>query len=146
MVIYEHVSRTHTSTRQHQIWAVPKQGHRTCTALTYSKAISNAMKARGLTRLRWYCQICSKACRDANGYKCHIESEAHMRQLTAAMGEGGQRAGKVVHDYSSQFQHEFVALLRQRYVLHLLISGLARVVYWRIKCTKNTSRTGTMCT
>lgn len=73
------------------------------------------MKARGLTRLRWYCQICSKACRDANGYKCHIESEAHMRQLAAATGDGGQRAGKVVHDYSSQFQREFVALLSQRF-------------------------------
>lgn len=74
------------------------------------------MKARGLTRLRWYCQICSKACRDANGYKCHIESEAHMRQLAARTGEGGQRAGKVIHDYSSQFQHEFVTLLSRRYV------------------------------
>ncbi|KAL4398804.1 DNA damage response protein [Malassezia pachydermatis] len=73
------------------------------------------MKARGLTRLRWYCQICSKACRDANGYKCHIESESHMRQLAAATGEGGQRAGKVVHDYSSQFQREFIALLSRRF-------------------------------
>lgn len=128
MVIHQRHADNHTSTCRHRTWVVQKQGHRTYIVLTGSKAISNAMKARGLTRLRWYCQICSKACRDANGYKCHIESEAHMRQLTAAMGEGGQRAGKVVHDYSSQFQHEFVALLRQRYVLRLLMLGLARVV------------------
>lgn len=38
-----------------------------------------------------------------------------MRQLAAATGEGGQRAGKVIHDYSSQFQHEFVALLSRRF-------------------------------
>lgn len=38
-----------------------------------------------------------------------------MRQLAAATGDGGQRAGKVVHDYSSQFQREFVALLSQRF-------------------------------
>lgn len=73
------------------------------------------MKARGLTRLRWYCQVCQKACRDANGYKMHISSEAHARQLAAATGEGGQRAGKVVHDYSSQFQREFVILLSRRF-------------------------------
>jgi len=38
-----------------------------------------------------------------------------MRQLAAATGDGGQRAGKVIHDYSSQFQREFVALLSQRF-------------------------------
>ncbi|WFC99412.1 hypothetical protein MYAM1_002156 [Malassezia yamatoensis] len=73
------------------------------------------MKARGLTRLRWYCQVCQKACRDANGYKLHVESESHARQLAAVAGEGGQRAGKVVHDYSSQFQREFVILLSRRF-------------------------------
>lgn len=73
------------------------------------------MKARGLTRLRWYCQVCQKACRDANGYKLHIESESHARQLAAVAGEGGQRAGKVVHDYSTQFQREFVILLSRRF-------------------------------
>ena len=73
------------------------------------------MKARGLTRLRWYCQVCQKACRDANGYKMHIESESHARQLAAVAGEGGQRAGKVVHDYSAQFQREFVILLSRRF-------------------------------
>ncbi|WFD33077.1 hypothetical protein MSPP1_004134 [Malassezia sp. CBS 17886] len=79
------------------------------------KAIANSMKARGLTRLRWYCQVCSKACRDANGYKCHVESEAHMRAIAAVAGSKGQRAGKVVHDFSSQFQSQFISLLSRRF-------------------------------
>lgn len=45
----------------------------------------------------------------------HIESESHARQLAAVAGEGGQRAGKVVHDYSSQFQREFIILLSRRF-------------------------------
>jgi hypothetical protein len=45
------------------------------------KAISNRIKAKGLTKLRWYCQLCEKACRDENGYKCHMMSEAHLRQV-----------------------------------------------------------------
>lgn len=34
-----------------------------------TKAISNQLKSKGLTRLRWYCQVCEKACRDANAFK-----------------------------------------------------------------------------
>ena len=33
------------------------------------KAISNRIKAKGLQKLRWYCQMCEKQCRDENGFK-----------------------------------------------------------------------------
>jgi len=33
------------------------------------KAIANRMKSKGLQKLRWYCQMCQKQCRDANGFK-----------------------------------------------------------------------------
>ena len=59
--------------------------------------------------------IRDRACRDANGYKLHIESESHMRQLAAVAGDEGQRAGKMIHDFSSQFQREFVSLLSRRF-------------------------------
>ena len=45
------------------------------------KWIDNRMKSKGLNKLRWYCQMCAKTCRDQNGFKCHIMSEAHIRQL-----------------------------------------------------------------
>ena len=45
------------------------------------KAIGNRIKAKGLQKLRWYCQCCAKQCRDENGFKCHTESENHQRQL-----------------------------------------------------------------
>ncbi|PWN39843.1 hypothetical protein IE81DRAFT_326140 [Ceraceosorus guamensis] len=77
------------------------------------KAVSNSIKAKGLTKLRFYCQICSKACRDENGYKNHIESESHLRQI-AAIG-GGSNAAKTIDRFSDQFQKEFVALLSRRF-------------------------------
>jgi len=43
--------------------------------------IANAIKAKGLQKLRWYCQLCQKQCRDENGFKCHQMSESHMRQV-----------------------------------------------------------------
>ncbi|KAI9290613.1 hypothetical protein K502DRAFT_298181 [Neoconidiobolus thromboides FSU 785] len=45
------------------------------------KDIANRMKAKGLQKLRWYCQMCEKQCRDENGFKCHCASESHQRQM-----------------------------------------------------------------
>ena len=45
------------------------------------KAISNRIKAKGLQKLRWYCEMCQKQCRDENGFKCHQTSESHLRQM-----------------------------------------------------------------
>ncbi|KAJ3557180.1 hypothetical protein NM688_g1609 [Phlebia brevispora] len=75
------------------------------------KFIANKMKAKGLQRLRWYCQVCEKQCRDENGFKCHAQSEGHLRQMLVV----GEHAGKHIADYSSQFQHDFVQLLSQRH-------------------------------
>lgn len=71
------------------------------------KYLANKMKAKGLQRLRWYCQVCQKQCRDENGFKCHAQSEAHLRQMLVV----GEQAGRHIADFSSQFQHEFVQLL-----------------------------------
>ena len=46
-----------------------------------TKAIGNRIKAKGLQKLRWYCQMCQKQCRDENGFKCHQTSESHLRQM-----------------------------------------------------------------
>ena len=32
------------------------------------KAIANRIKAKGLQKLRWYCQMCQKQCRDEVRY------------------------------------------------------------------------------
>ncbi|KDN39936.1 hypothetical protein K437DRAFT_258815 [Tilletiaria anomala UBC 951] len=80
-----------------------------------AKHFANQQKAKGLTRLRFYCQVCEKPCRDENGYKCHIESESHMRRLQAITGSKGELAGKVIDGFSQQFQDAFVSLLSRRY-------------------------------
>lgn len=54
---------------------MPKHGFLT------PKAIGNRIKAKGLSKLRWYCEMCQKQCRDENGFKCHQTSEGHLRQM-----------------------------------------------------------------
>jgi len=75
------------------------------------KYLANKMKAKGLQRLRWYCQVCQKQCRDENGFKCHAQSEAHLRQMLVV----GEHAGRHIADFSSEFQHDFVQLLSRRF-------------------------------
>jgi len=75
------------------------------------KYLANAMKAKGLQKLRWFCQVCEKQCRDENGFKCHVATESHLRQMLVV----GEQAGKHISDFSGQFQAEFVTLLSRRF-------------------------------
>ncbi|KAI8052183.1 domain of Kin17 curved DNA-binding protein-domain-containing protein [Syncephalis plumigaleata] len=84
---------------------MPKDGFLT------AKAIANRIKSKGLQKLRWYCQMCEKQCRDDNGFKCHIMSESHQRQMMLF----NQSSGKFVDTYSKEFKSEFIKMLSSRY-------------------------------
>ncbi|KAB8349649.1 hypothetical protein FH972_023668 [Carpinus fangiana] len=73
-----------------------------------TKHLANKMKSKGLQRLRWYCQVCEKQCRDENGFKCHTQSESHVRAMQA-VGADPRRA---IADFSQQFQRDFILQLR----------------------------------
>ncbi|KAL0961489.1 hypothetical protein HGRIS_006430 [Hohenbuehelia grisea] len=75
------------------------------------KYVANKMKSKGLQRLRWYCQVCEKQCRDENGFKCHAQSESHLRQMLVV----GEHAGKHIANFSGEFQSTFVSLLSRRF-------------------------------
>ncbi|CAG8971925.1 hypothetical protein HYALB_00003260 [Hymenoscyphus albidus] len=73
-----------------------------------TKHLNNKLKSKGLQRLRWYCQICEKQCRDENGFKMHTQSESHVRKMLLV----GEDPKKYINDYSNQFQKDFLLLLR----------------------------------
>uniref|UniRef100_A0A8C6KVN3 DNA/RNA-binding protein KIN17 n=1 Tax=Nothobranchius furzeri TaxID=105023 RepID=A0A8C6KVN3_NOTFU len=75
------------------------------------KAISNRIKSKGLQKLRWYCQMCQKQCRDENGFKCHCMSESHQRQLLLA----SENPMKFMDYFSESFKRDFLELLRRRF-------------------------------
>lgn len=75
------------------------------------KAIANRLKAKGLQKLRWYCQMCQKQCRDENGFKCHCESESHQRQMALFAA----CPGRFTSQYSSQFEKGFMDILSRMY-------------------------------
>ncbi|XP_065206286.1 DNA/RNA-binding protein KIN17 [Planococcus citri] len=81
--------------------------HEVCTP----KFIANKIKAKGLQKLRWFCQMCEKQCRDENGFKCHTMSESHQRQLLLF----ADSPGRFMSEFSRQFERDFLELLRHRF-------------------------------
>ena len=75
------------------------------------KWIGNKMKSKGLQKLRWYCQMCQKQCRDENGFKCHTMSESHQRQLLLF----ADNSRKYLDDFSYEFEKCFLQLLKRQF-------------------------------
>ena len=55
--------------------------------------------------------MCQKQCRDENGFKCHIMSESHQRQLLLC----AENPNKFQDEFSNRFLKDFLDLLRRRW-------------------------------
>ncbi|XP_010692202.1 KIN17-like protein [Beta vulgaris subsp. vulgaris] len=86
------------------------------------KAIANRIKAKGLQKLRWYCQMCQKQCRDENGFKCHCMSESHQRQMQIF----GENSDRIVDGFSEEFESQFLDHMKRS---HRFSRIAATVVY-----------------
>ena len=75
------------------------------------KDLANRMKAKGLQKLRWYCQMCQKQCRDENGFKCHTMSEGHQRQLLLFADD----PECFLDSFSEEFLEGYTGLLKRRF-------------------------------
>ncbi|CAI2297682.1 unnamed protein product [Caenorhabditis sp. 36 PRJEB53466] len=76
-----------------------------------AKELANRTKSKGLQKLKWFCQMCQKQCRDANGFKCHLTSEAHQRQLLLF----AENSNQYLRQFSNDFEKNFMQLLRTSY-------------------------------
>ena len=75
-----------------------------------AKYEAKRLKASGLQKLKFYCQICTKQCRDANGYKNHLTSRSHLGRISNMEKLGETK--NVMAQYSQDFQRDFINLLR----------------------------------
>ena len=75
------------------------------------KDIAKRSKAKGLQKLKFYCQMCEKQCRDANGFKCHLTSESHLRNMKLF----AENAGGIVDTNSKAFEKVYLETLRRRH-------------------------------
>jgi DNA/RNA-binding protein KIN17 len=75
------------------------------------KDIGKRIKAKGLQKLKFYCQMCEKQCRDANGFKCHLTSDSHLRQMKLF----SENAAGAMDQFSKDFSRMFMETLRMRH-------------------------------
>lgn len=75
------------------------------------KNIANRIKAKGLQKVRWYCQMCNKQCRDENGFKCHTMSEGHIRMMAIF----AENPDSFMDDFSTNFEKGYLEILARRY-------------------------------
>uniref|UniRef100_A0A914H1W1 DNA/RNA-binding protein Kin17 WH-like domain-containing protein n=1 Tax=Globodera rostochiensis TaxID=31243 RepID=A0A914H1W1_GLORO len=75
------------------------------------KEIANRSKAKGLQKLKWFCQMCQKQCRDQNGFKCHMTSESHQRQLLLF----AENQNSYLRQFSREFEGNFMHILRHTF-------------------------------
>lgn len=55
--------------------------------------------------------MCQKQCRDENGFKCHINTEAHQRQMLLF----GQNSGSYTYQFSKDFFDMFMDILKRQF-------------------------------
>ncbi|KAI0380779.1 domain of Kin17 curved DNA-binding protein-domain-containing protein [Hypomontagnella monticulosa] len=103
-----------------------------------TKYLSNKLKSKGLQRLRWYCQVCEKQCRDANAFKMHTQSESHTRKILLV----GEDPKKYIDEFSNQFIKDFLQLLRtshgekQVHINHFYQTYIANKEHVHMNATK----------
>lgn len=85
-----------------QVFLMPK--HEPGTAAH----ISNQMRKNTKTKIRWYCGLCHVACKDENGYKCHLEHETHIHREQAV--QESLRSFKVSKE-DEKFKRKFIRYL-----------------------------------
>lgn len=66
--------------------------------------------------------MCNKQCRDENGFKCHLTSESHKRQMEVF----GQNPHRVISGFSEEFEKTFLEHLKRA---HPFSRVSANVVY-----------------
>ncbi|WEW56493.1 hypothetical protein PRK78_001938 [Emydomyces testavorans] len=108
-----------------------------------TKYIANKLKSKGLQRLRWYCQVCQRQMRDENGFKCHTQSESHVRQMLLV----GEDPKKYIQSYSNDLLRDFIQLLKtshgekQVHINHFYQEYIANKEHVHMNATKWSSLT-----
>jgi DNA/RNA-binding protein KIN17 len=78
-------------------------------------------------KLKFYCELCKKQCRDKNGFQCHQKSEGHKMLLRAYAANPEE----VQERYSQEFEKNYVSLLRSQFVNRPTIANNVYIEYQR---------------
>ena len=80
------------------------------------KWIANQWRKKGLSKLRWHCGLCGVSCKDANGFRMHLEHENHLRRELEQEGVERERSDNIEARYmpdafSEAFERNYLKYL-----------------------------------
>ena len=92
-----------------------------------AKYVSTQIKRGQRTKIRYYCGLCQIACKDENGYKCHLETEGHLLRELAA-GESLRTFNESGKD--TEFKNAFIEwIVKRHYGQTVLAHDIYRDIY-----------------
>lgn len=62
-------------------------------------------------KLKYFCQMCRKQCLDENGFRCHLDSEYHMKMMRMY----NEDPDFYIEKFSKEFQEAFLALMQEKF-------------------------------
>lgn len=84
------------------------------------KSIKKIWKLSGPMKLKFYCQMCQKQCRDEHGFKAHCSSVSHMNQMMLF----SEHQEHYIEQHSNEFHSEFMQLLQLKKPKHVHVNSL----------------------
>jgi DNA/RNA-binding protein KIN17 len=77
----------------------------------FHQSVKKIWKLTGPQKLKYFCQMCGKQCRDEHGFKAHCSSKSHLDMMI----EFASNPEAYIALHSDQFHQEFVNLLTSKY-------------------------------
>ena len=75
------------------------------------QSVNKIWNLKGPQKLKFYCQMCQKQCRDQHGFEAHCSSGGHMDQMMLFAANKDHYLAA----HSKEFQTEFMNLLKSRF-------------------------------
>jgi len=90
------------------------------------------VKSKGLQRLRWFCQMCQKQCRDENGFKNHCTTDGHLRQMEKFSSDSNNYIERFSRDFEKSYldvlsHHHHTNRVNANYVYNELIQDKGHI-------------------
>ena len=79
--------------------------------ITSNNVFSKKNRFRGLQKLKFYCEMCNRQCKDENGFKCHTQSETHKRSMELFTTD----PKSFIEKFSYDFETSFMDIVRMKY-------------------------------
>lgn len=85
-------------------------------------------RKKGATKIRWFCGLCGVACKDENGFKCHLESEKHItNESTVATSK--KRGRMFVDEFSKAVERKFLDFMVIEHLNHQILAHDAYIEF-----------------